>query len=209
PSRSDSVNAGAGVCSGTKNTGESWPVETEPPRTKRHEAKRNTRRDISDPRTGILADERLQAPVAPARALALAVIENPLAHADRRRSDLHQLVVIDPLDRLLDVELPWRRELDGHIGSGSPHVRQMLLLAGLHDHVRFLHLLSDDLAAVDLLHRLDEERSAVRQSIERIRGDVSRLFGDHRPLRSVGQRTLMGPVLIEEVIPESSPLRQS
>ena len=51
------------------------------------------------------------------RDLSLRVIENPLADADRLRGHFHQLVVVDPLQALLEGQLPGGGELHGDVGA--------------------------------------------------------------------------------------------
>src|SRR6266542_4037796 len=225
PSRFGSANAGAGVCSGTMKNDESWPGQRQTPRPQRQAARRRARRPIVIPPQREQDSVRQVAALSmcwreslvlggkpdlipPRRALSLAVIQNPLAHADGGGGDLDELVVVDPLDGLLDVQLPRRRELDRHVRSRGPHVREVLLFTRLDDHFPLLDLLSDDLAAEDLLHGLDEKRSAIGEAVQGIRGDVSPLFGHHGALPAVGQRALVRPVLVEEMIEKSRALRQ-
>src|SRR6202162_4792520 len=138
--------------------------------------------------------------------LAAAVVEDALADADGGGGNLDQLIAVDPFDRLLDVQLPGLRQTHGDVGGRGAHVRQVLFLAGLHDHVGFLGLFPDDLAGIDLLGRPDEEDAAVSELVERVGRHVSPLLGDHRSRDPVGKGPAVGPVLVEEVVDQARPL---
>ncbi len=49
-----------------------------------------------------------------------------LADPNRVRCDLHEVVVLDPLDGRLQGESAGRFELDGVVGAGRPDVGQLL-----------------------------------------------------------------------------------
>jgi hypothetical protein len=51
-----------------------------------------------------------------------------LAQADGLRGHLHELVVADELDGLLQVQQHRRHQPDGFVGRGSAHVGELLLL---------------------------------------------------------------------------------
>src|SRR5262245_34152805 len=76
------------------------------------------------------------------RALALVVVEQPLAQPDRRRAYFDQFVVVDVLQRFLELEHAGRREADVLLRSGSAHVRELLLASDVGDDVAGLAVLA-------------------------------------------------------------------
>src|SRR5207249_2822480 len=63
--------------------------------------------------------------------LAPSLVELDLAHADRRRRDLHALVLAQPLQRHVEGELPMRDEPHQDVGGGRADVREVLLAHGV------------------------------------------------------------------------------
>src|SRR5450631_4819402 len=83
-------------------------------------------------------------------ALAPGRIQLFLAQTDRARSDLHQLIVSDEFQCLLQGQEAGRGELDSVVGAGCTHVGQLLALAGVDFQVIVLVVLTNDHAAVYL-----------------------------------------------------------
>src|SRR6266567_889531 len=84
-------------------------------------------------------------------------VELLLPQPDRLGGHLHQLVVVDELQRLLQGKVTRRRQLDGVVGAGGTDVGQLLTLAGVDVQVVVLGVLADDHPAVDLHAGADEE----------------------------------------------------
>src|SRR6266511_3719897 len=57
------------------------------------------------------------------------LVEGLLAQPDRLRRHLDELVLGDPLERLLERDLPRRRQDDVLVPAGGADVRELLLLA--------------------------------------------------------------------------------
>src|SRR5207245_4730804 len=77
------------------------------------------------------------------RDFARRVIENPLADADRLRRYFDELVLVDPLEALLERHDTRRRELHRDVGGRRAHVGEVLFAADLHDHVDIARVLAD------------------------------------------------------------------
>ena len=72
------------------------------------------------------------------RLLALDGAQDALAQADGLGSDLHQLVILDVLQRLFEREGDRRGQLDGLVRSGGTLVAQVLRLGHVDHHIAFL-----------------------------------------------------------------------
>ncbi len=107
---------------------------------------------------------RLDAP----GALAVVFLERTLAQPDRRRSDLHQLVVLDELHRLLEGVANRRREHDVLVAARGADVGELLALERIHHEVVVAAVDADDLSLVDLVAVGDHELPALLQVEERV-----------------------------------------
>src|SRR5690625_603496 len=93
-----------------------------------------------------------------ARPLALMLLEQPLAQSNMLGGDLHQLIVIDEFQGLLQAELHRRGQDDALVGPRSPHVVQLLGPGGVDHQVVAPGMDADD-------HRLrSEEHTSELQS---------------------------------------------
>ena len=96
---------------------------------------------------------------------------------------LHGLVGADPLQRLLQAELPWRGEAHQLVGARGADVGELLLLGRVDVHVVVTGVLADDHALVDVHARSDEQLPAVLEveqcELRRGAGAV----GDERAVR--------------------------
>ena len=61
--------------------------------------------------------------------------QDALTQADARRRHLHELVVVDELNGLLETELARRHEANGFVGRRRAHVGLFLFLRDVHVHV--------------------------------------------------------------------------
>src|SRR3990172_3491323 len=92
-------------------------------------------------------------------ALALVGVQHALSETDRFGRHLHQLVVGDELDRLLQRQPAGGNEDQGIFRRRRPDVGQMLFLARVDDEIAGTHVLADDHALVDRLAGPDEQRT--------------------------------------------------
>src|SRR5262249_16657070 len=92
-----------------------------------------------------------------------AAAQGALAEAERLRRYLEQLVLADPLQALLEIHYPRRRELDPLVGGRRPHVRELLLFGDVDVEVVVTAVLADDHALVDAPARRDEHRPPLLQ----------------------------------------------
>ena len=72
------------------------------------------------------------------------VIKDGLAETDVLRRDFHQFVFLDIFQGLLQTQNARRRQPDRLVGRRGPHVRDVLLLAGIDVNVELTGVLSDD-----------------------------------------------------------------
>src|SRR6056297_2377344 len=78
-----------------------------------------------------------------------------LAQPREVRCDLDGLVLADELQRLVQRQVPRRREPDQFVGRGGAHVGELLLLGRVDVHVLATGVLSNDHTLVDLGPRAD------------------------------------------------------
>ena len=81
------------------------------------------------------------------------------------RRHFHQFIVLDILQSLLEGELDGGRQDHFLVTSGSADVGELLGLADVDVQVALAGVLSEHLAAVDLLAGFDEETAAVEQLV--------------------------------------------
>ena len=98
-------------------------------------------------------------------ALSLVLVQNNLPQTHEVRSHLHQLVLLDILQSLLEGELDGRRQHHLLVGAGCPHIGQFLGLADVDGQIARPGVLADHLTGIDLLARIDEEAAAVLELI--------------------------------------------
>src|SRR6185369_2424690 len=91
-----------------------------------------------------------------------------LAQTYRARGNLHQLVVSDEFQRLLQGQKTRRSQFDGIVCAGGTHVGQLLALAGVDVQVVVLVVLADDHATIDLDAGTDEKGAAGLKGIQRV-----------------------------------------
>ena len=122
----------------------------------------------------------------------------------RRRIDLRRhldaLVVPDELERLLERDRPRRDQAHELVGARRTHVRQLLLLAGVHVHVLATGILADHHPFVDLDARSDEENAAFLEVREREGGRRSAPVGDEAAGRTRAELAVPGLVALEDVV---------
>src|SRR5688500_19146504 len=75
----------------------------------------------------------------------------------------------------------------------------MFRAADLNDHVAVARVLADDLPAVDPHARAEEERGALLQRLDRVRGGVAHFLGHERPAVARSQLAAIRTVLEEGV----------
>src|SRR5262245_57637153 len=129
--------------------------------------------------------------------------EGLLAEAEELRGDLEQLVVADPLQRLLEVHEARRREANGLVGGRRPHVGELLLLRDVDVEVVVAGVLAHDLALVDRLAGRDEQNAARLQVVDGVRRRLPGTVGDHRAVGAAGNVALPRRVDGEQVGPEA------
>src|SRR3984957_445695 len=76
-------------------------------------------------------------------------IEHFLAQANRFRGDLHEFVVSDKFDRLLERHVAGRNQTNGFVRGGRTHIGLFLFFGDVDVHVVFARVLADDHAFVD------------------------------------------------------------
>src|SRR5690349_13493218 len=113
-------------------------------------------------------------------ARALGLVQDNLADAHDLGGHLDALVLAGELEGLLEREVARGDEVLEVVGRRGPHVRELLLLGDVHVHVLVAGVLAHDLALVDLLRGLDEERATLLQVDHGERRDGTRAVGDER-----------------------------
>jgi len=111
-------------------------------------------------------------------ALALEFVKDDFAHADVVGRDLDILVGLDVLEGLLEAEDDGGHDLDLVVGTAGTHVGEFLGLGDVDDEVFLLGVLADDLSAIDILLREDEEASAVLQLVDGVGIGRAAFHGD-------------------------------
>ena len=130
--------------------------------------------------------------------LALIRLQNFLSQPQRLWRDLHELVVGDEFDGLLQIQRAEGNQANCFIGGGCAHVGQLLLAHGVHIEIGIFRILADDHAFIEIDARADEQLSALLQTPQCIGGGNSAAIGDQRarqpvrnlalPLRCIRQR---------------------
>src|SRR6185312_1370856 len=143
--------------------------------------------------SGRLAERRrersvaLQARVAGLfQALALVVIEEALAQAQRDRGDLDQLVGVDELERRLQRKGARGGEEQLLVGGGGADVGQLLGLRRVDDQIVVARVQPDDLAPVYLDPRSEKELPALLQIEEPVGVGLAVVLRDEHAVRSSG-----------------------
>src|SRR5262249_28779326 len=136
-----------------------------------------------------------------------AAAQGALAEAERLRRYLEQLVLADPLQALLEIHDPRRRELDPLVGGRRPHVRELLLFGDVDVEVVVTAVLADDHALVDVRARRDEHRPARLQVIDGVAGRAAAAVGDEGAVLTVGDVALPLVPPVEQVIEQSGAAR--
>ncbi len=126
--------------------------------------------------------------------------EDPLAQADRGRDHLHELVLLDELERLLEVELAVRCEPDRLVGRRGPHVRELLLLRDVHVHVVGPGVLAHDHPLVDGGPGPDEQLAAVLHVRERVGRRVAAAIGHQHARLAAGDLALPLDPALEDAV---------
>ena len=109
---------------------------------------------------------------------ALRAVQLDLAQANRLGRHLDALVVADELERLLERERARRDQPDQLVGRRGAHVGELLRLRRVHVEVFAARVLADDHSLVQLIGRLDEERAALLEVLDREAGRLSAAVGD-------------------------------
>src|SRR6266567_528259 len=120
-----------------------------------------------------------------------------LSQPDRLWRYLHQLVLVDEFQRLLQGKVARRCQLDGVVGAGGADVGQLLPLAGVDVQVVVLGVLADDHPAVDLHAGADEEDTARLQGIQGVGGGLAVLHGHQHAVLAAGNLSLVRRVVME------------
>ena len=121
------------------------------------------------------------------------MIEHPLAQPDGLGSDLHQLVVVDELERRLQGQHPRRRQEQLLVGGGGADVGQLLGLPGVDHDVVLAAVHADDLAVVHLYPGPQEQRPAILKVEQGIGVGLARLLGDEHAVRARPEGAGVGP----------------
>src|SRR5512140_521166 len=85
------------------------------------------------------------------------LVQHLLPEPDGLRRHLDELVLRDPLERLLERHVPRRRQDDVLVPPRRPDVRELLLLADVELEVVLVAVLAHDHPRVNAVARLDEE----------------------------------------------------
>ena len=127
-------------------------------------------------------------------------LEELLAHADRLRRDLHQLIVIDEFQRLFQAHLHRGRQQHVFVAAGGTDVGQLLALEDVDDQIVVTRVDTDDLAFIHLVARLGHHAAAILQVEQRIGQRLALLIGDqHTVVAITDVRVSLGPEVVEVV----------
>src|SRR5579883_1787320 len=125
-------------------------------------------------------------------------IEQALPEPHRFRRHLHELVVGDVGNRLLEGHLDGRRQAHGLVLGGGANIGELLPLDRVHLEVVVAGVLADDHALVHLRAGRHEHRTAVLEVPQRI-GNRRAVGGRDQHARSPAlDRALIGRVAVEE-----------
>ena len=141
--------------------------------------------------------------------LALQVIENHLAHTHTLRSYLYVLILADVLQTLLKAHHGLWNHASLIIRTGSTHVGQLLCLSYVNHQVVVVNMLTNNLAAVNLLTWVDEELTAILQLIDGVSIGSTCLQRNHATVGTAGNLALVWLILLEAVSHDSLTLRSS
>src|SRR5204863_5702818 len=133
--------------------------------------------------------------------------ELDLSQPDALRRHLDALVLADQLERLLERERPRRDQAYGLVRARRPHVRQLLLLGGVHVEVVGPSVLAHDHALVELHTGRDEERAALLQVEDRERGGGPAAVGDEGSRRACAQLAVPRLPALEDMVEDAGPAR--
>src|SRR5204863_6582380 len=87
--------------------------------------------------------------------------EHTLTQPERLGSHLQQLVLANPLERLLEREAMRGQQMDAFLGRRRAHIGELLLLHHVAVDVLLARVLTDHHALVDALAGLDEHLAAI------------------------------------------------
>src|SRR5580692_7892358 len=130
--------------------------------------------------------------------LALIRLQSFFPQAQRLRRDLHELVVGDELDGLLQIQLPEGDQTDRFVGGGSTHVGQFLFAHGVHVEVVVLRVLPDNHALIKFHARANEKLAAFLQAPESISRRRAGAIGNQRAREPVRNLALPFGVAVEQ-----------
>ena len=102
-----------------------------------------------------------------------------LADTDALGCHFDQLVVIDELEREFQRHLDRRGQDDVFVGARGAHIRQLLALGRVDDHVLFAGVYADQHALIDIDTMAEEELAAFLQVEEREAQHLAVDHGDH------------------------------
>src|SRR5688572_15983890 len=133
-------------------------------------------------------------------ALARVRVEEGLADADVLGGDLHELVVADVLDGVLQAHDVRHVERFGHAVALRAHVGELLHLADVHHEVFRLGGLADDHAGVDVHGGAEEELAALLGAEQAVVGGGAVLMGDHGTVRAAFEFAAVFLIPLEQAV---------
>src|ERR1039458_528872 len=125
-------------------------------------------------------------------------LQDLFAQPDAERRDLHELVVADEFDGLLQIENPWRHQAYTLVGGGSAHVGELLLLDDIDVEIGIAGVLADDLPAVHLGTGRNKNLTALLKVEDGVAGGSSRTVRHQRPGGARGNVALPLDVAVEQ-----------
>ena len=119
---------------------------------------------------------------------------------------LHQFVLADELEGLLEAEPPRRGEVRHLVGGGRAHVRELFFLGDVHVQVVGPGVFSDDHTLVDVLAGGNEEGTPGLEVLDGICGGTPRSVCHQGAGEAVGDVPLPGLVAVEQVVHDAAAL---
>src|SRR3990172_1016830 len=132
--------------------------------------------------------------------------EGLLAEAEGLGGDFHELVLADPLERLLEAHEPRRGEADPLVRRGRAHVGELLLLGDVDVEVIVASVLAHNHPFVRLVPGPDEQLAPRLEVVDGVGGGPARPVGHERARPPVRDLALPGLPAVEEAVQEARAL---
>src|ERR1700760_2164101 len=139
--------------------------------------------------------------------LALVLVQQLLAQADRARRHLDQLVVLDIGESLLQRHLDRRGQPHRLVLRRGADVGELLALEHVDDQVVVARVLADDHAVVNLPARLDHHRAAILEIPQRVGDGLALVVGDQHAIAAALDRALVRGIAVEQPVHDGGAAR--